>query len=111
MPTYEFRSTTCGPFEERRDHSRAAEGASCPGCGAGAERVFGAPAGRTPRAERLMFGVGAEGRDRIVRAHTGEPKIMEAPPAGARITGGLTGPARVHHHPHRPSRPWQVGHC
>jgi putative FmdB family regulatory protein len=111
MPSYEFRCGACGPFEERRDHRRAAEGASCPGCGAEARRVFGAPAVRSAYAMRLMTGVGAEGRDRIARAHTGEPKVVAAPPAGARITGGLTGPARVHHPHHGPSRPWQVGHC
>jgi len=111
MPTYAFACAACGPYEEWRDHRRAAEAAACPACGGEARRVFAAPAARAPRVQRLMFGVGKEGRDRIVRAHTGEPKVMEAPPPGARITGGLTGPAHVHHTPHRPSRPWQVGHC
>ncbi len=111
MPTYAFSCAACGPYEERREHHRAAEASACPACGAEGRRVFGVPAVRTARAQRLMFGVGKEGRDRIARAHTGEPKVMEAPPPGARITGGLSGPVHVHHPGRPPSRPWQVGHC
>ncbi len=111
MPTYAFRCAACGPYEERRDHRRAGERSCCPACGAQGGRVFGVPAVRTARAQRLLSGVGAEGRDRIVRAHTGEPKVVEAPPQGARVTGGLTGPVHVHQPGRLPSRPWQVGHC
>ena len=110
MPTYEYDCDRCGPFDVWRDHRDAGHGASCPACGSAARRVFLAPAARTPKAMLMMAGTGREGRDRIVRAHTGEPKVIEGPPTGTRVTGGLRGPLRIHNHRHPPSRPWQVGH-
>jgi putative FmdB family regulatory protein len=110
MPTYEFSCARCGAFEQWRDAGRAGEPCACPACGEPARRAF-AFAARAPRAAGLLSWVSAEGRDRIIRAHTGEPRIVEGPPAGTRVTGGLTGPVHVHNRPHHPSRPWQVGHC
>ena len=111
MPSYEFTCDACGTFEHWRDHRQASDAALCPACGANAARRFSAPAARTPRAMRMMGGANAEGRDRIVRAHTGEPRVVTGPPSGTRVSGGLNKPLRIHDRPHRPSRPWQVGHC
>jgi putative FmdB family regulatory protein len=111
MPTYEYACDRCGNFELWRNHRDAAQGASCPRCASDARRVFFAPATRTPRNMLLMAGAGREGRDRIVRAHTGEPKVISGPPKGTRVSGGLNGPLHIHGHRHAPSRPWQVGHC
>jgi putative FmdB family regulatory protein len=111
MPTYEFLCDPCGPFEQWRDHRDVPDTVFCPQCGEAARRRFAAPAARTPRAMRLMGGAKAEGRDRIARAHTGEPKVLTGPPPGARVTGGLNRPLKIHAHDRGPSRPWQVGHC
>ena len=111
MPSYEYLCDRCGPFDRWRDHRDASAAMSCPGCGEPARRVFSVPAARSARSMRLLTGVGAEGRDRIVRAHTGEPRIVSEAPKGTRVSGGLKGPLHIHDRPHRPSRPWQVGHC
>jgi putative FmdB family regulatory protein len=111
LPLYEFICDGCGPFERWRDHRQAAQAMACPACGQPARRIFSTPAARAPRAMRLMTGVGPEGRDRIVRAHTGEPRIVSEAPVGTRVSGGLAGPLHIHGRPHPPSRPWQVGHC
>lgn len=129
MPTYDFHCEACGTFELWQDHREVGPATPCPGCGRAARRVFSAPAVRSPGNMLLMGGVGPEGRDRIERAHTGEPKIASAPPPG--VPSGRILHSRPHGHRHahgaggRPGpevsrlgkgarlvggRPWQVGH-
>jgi putative FmdB family regulatory protein len=44
VPTYTHHCPDCGEFDLVRPMARSGAGASCPGCGADARRVFGAPA-------------------------------------------------------------------
>ena len=111
MPTYEYSCDRCGGFELWRHHREAGQAAACPTCRTDARRVYVAPAARTPKNMLMMAGVGREGRDQIVRAHTGEPRVVAGTPKGTRVSGGITTPLHVHKHRHAPSRPWQVGHC
>jgi putative FmdB family regulatory protein len=111
MPDYQYLCDVCGPFDRWRDHREASHPMSCPACARPARRIFSPPAARTPRNMLMMAGMGPEGRARTVRAYTGEPAVISGPPTGTRVTGGLNGPLHIHDRPHRPSRPWQVGHC
>ena len=101
MPVYEFVCGRCGPFERWRDHREAGAAVDCDECGAAAQRVFSSPAARAPRSMRLMTGLAAEARERVVRAHTGEPRIVSQPPVGTRVSGGLIGPLHIHDHAQR----------
>ncbi len=43
MPIYEFNCASCGKvFERKRPVEKASQGARCPECGKGAQRIFGA---------------------------------------------------------------------
>ncbi|MBS1879394.1 MAG: zinc ribbon domain-containing protein [Actinobacteria bacterium] len=93
MATYEFTCAECGPFEERRPMTAAAEPASCPHCGVSARRVYGGfhtTAVATPSRQ----------------AGEREERSREAP---ARTSAAPAAPTHAHHH-HAPSRPWAVGH-
>jgi putative FmdB family regulatory protein len=93
MPRYEHRCDRCGEFEQVRPFAEAAAAATCPRCGAAAERVFCAPSLRqvpAPLAATL---------DRAGRS-------ADAP---VRVVRDATVPA-AHRHGHRRQRPWQIGH-
>lgn len=104
MPIYEFACQGCGPFDVVRPMAQAADPADCPGCGAGAARVFSTPAGRAPIAAGVRAGLAAEERSR------------DAP---QRVNGSQIGHGHGHHHHHhsgaKPAtsnggRPWQISH-
>jgi putative FmdB family regulatory protein len=93
MPTYDFRCSTCGPFEERRSITEGAERATCAGCGADAPRVWSSPAiGGRRSAAALADAVDDRSRH--------DPQ---------RVVGNPGGGSHGHHH-HGPTRPWQIAH-
>lgn len=73
MPTYSYRCPVCGPFDLVRPMAQASEAASCPACGGGGTRVWGAPALRAldPGVRRALD---ADARS----AH--EPAVVGSPP-------------------------------
>lgn len=76
MPLYEYRCEQCGPFEQRRQSEDASRPLPCPRCSATARRVYTPPAGP---ARGIAAAAGAGDRNRIERAHTGEPVLTRAP--------------------------------
>ncbi len=107
MPLYEYRCSTCGPFEARADVSDAGLGAACPRCGAVAERRFATPGSRGPRRRRQLDGLSGPALRRVDRTEAGAASIGGLP-AGVRLDGGGRSL------PPRPDagdrRPWQLGH-
>jgi len=107
VPIYEYRCTACGPFEARRDHTRAGEPGTCPSCGTAAPRAFAAPFVRSPAGP--FASVSREVRARVERSHTGEPVRSEgALPAGRRFDEVMHGMRHAHHR-HAPRQPWLIG--
>ncbi len=94
MPLYEFVCRECGPFEERRSLEEPREMVSCPGCGAGARRVYSVPG-----VKRIAPGLSGA-MDRVEKsAH--EPEVVRRP-------AGDVAPGHGHRHAH--GRPWALGH-
>ena len=92
MPFYEFLCEGCGPFEERRPLDEPRELAACPGCGAGARRVYSVPGVK-------RTGAGLSGAMDRSEKSAHEPEVVRRPAGGA---------APSHKHDH--GRPWTLGH-
>jgi putative FmdB family regulatory protein len=77
VPTYRFRCARCGEFELVRPMSAAGPADTCPGCGAPAARVYGAPAlrGQDPGLRRALD-AGARSAD--------HPEVVSAVPGRRR---------------------------
>jgi putative FmdB family regulatory protein len=91
MPVYAFTCAGCGPFEVMRPMAEAGAPARCPGCGAGARRVF-SPPGLAILARPVRLGLDMEERS------THEPEVVSEKRG------------RPMPHRHAPSPPWVVGH-
>ncbi len=92
MPIYEYRCDGCGPFEERRLFGEAGEAATCPECGAQAQRLY-----TMPNTRRMPAGLSKAMGRAEKSAH--EPEVVQ------RSVGGS---GREHGHGH--GRPWAIGH-
>ncbi|MGI8411444.1 MAG: zinc ribbon domain-containing protein [Solirubrobacteraceae bacterium] len=104
---YEYRCSSCGPFDAHVAGSSPASGAACPSCGAAAERMFSAPGGRGPKRQRQLQGLSPAALGHVERAQVGAVSIGPLPAGAAVARGGR--PMRS-----RPRaderRPWQIGH-
>jgi putative FmdB family regulatory protein len=96
MPIYAFACGECGEFEVTRPVAQAAAGASCPACGAQAQRVF------TPPGLALLARP-------IRRALDGEEKSAHEPDVVSEKRGRPLDHHHHHHH-HTPAPPWVLSH-
>jgi putative FmdB family regulatory protein len=92
MPTYGYDCARCGAFDLIRPMARAGDTALCPGCGAPARRLFGAPALRSvdPALRRALDASAASadappvvdrvpGRSRRATRVTTDPRHLRLP--------------------------------
>jgi len=106
MLLYEYRCSSCGPFDAHVATSTAAGRAACPSCGVPAERIFSAPGGRGPRRQRQLAGLSTATLRRIDRAAAGAASIGALPADAPLGRGG-----RPMSRPRTDERrPWQIGH-
>ena len=105
MPVYDYLCGSCGRFEQRRPIAESKELAACPDCHILAPRVLTAPQlNLMSNANRI-----AETRNEK-SAHA--PEVVhraESPTAHAHDDHSGGKPSHKHK-PHKPSRPWMLGH-
>jgi len=83
VPTYTFSCARCGPFDVVRPMAASGADALCPGCGAVARRMFGAPALRT-------LGAGVRAALEKSERSADAPEVVTAvPPAGGKRGQGV----------------------
>ncbi|MDQ2963647.1 MAG: zinc ribbon domain-containing protein [Pseudomonadota bacterium] len=103
MPIYDYYCAACGSFEQRRPMKESGEPAACPVCHALSARVLTAPS------LNLM-----KGSDR--KAEERNEKSAHAPDVVHRLGPEASDRRHPAHHrsrdykPHKPTRPWMVGH-
>jgi putative FmdB family regulatory protein len=90
VPLYEFRCSTCGPFDLRRTMQEATQAAHCPSCTQPAQRLYSVSGGRPSTG--ALLGADTRDRARVDRARSGEP-VITGPPSGRRFPR-----TRGHHH-------------
>ncbi len=105
MPLYDYACDSCGDFRAWQTMSLAAEASDCPACGRSAARAVAAP-----------FIANMNPNTRI--AHQRNEKSAHEPQVVTQAQLERSGPRRcgqdgggkAHHHVHRSSRPWMIGH-
>lgn len=108
MPMYNYACETCGEFAEWRRMSLCGDPVDCPACGNPAPRAVSAPFLRTMAHNTWI-------------AHERNEKSAHQPRVMSRAELDKTGRRRGqvpghdhrgcrHHHQHRSSRPWMIGH-
>jgi putative FmdB family regulatory protein len=84
MPTYVFRcAAVCPDFTGQYTMAAVPDAAGCPGCGADARRIIGAPA----------LGVGSTAAMRLqdrTRATADRPEVVSGPPPSQRARAAVT---------------------
>lgn len=88
MPLYEFRCSTCGPFEQWRTMADASNPMLCPTCNASAKRIFSPPS--------LLLSSSL----RLKNSQSAEPKLVARSPEPT--------PRQYQSHSH--GRPWMISH-
>lgn len=81
MPVYEYRCTTCGPFDHHREMAQATAPLPCPTCSNAARRAYTVPGVRSRAG--LVGTASTSDRARIDRARTGAPAA--GPLSGRRL--------------------------